>query len=207
MLSIRNLHFRYTASGPLILSNVCMHMAHGEIRAVVGDSGCGKSTLLRIISGLESRANGVIRIGDAVVQSDKVFVPVEKRQLGFVFQDYALFPFMTVAQNVRFAIRKGGNADISELMRLTRLEGLENRYPHELSGGQQQRAAVARSLASHPKLLLMDEPFSNLDSGLVRELRSELREILKSKNLTTIIVTHNIEDAETFADGVMRLGA
>lgn len=205
-LSIHNLQFKYAESGPLILDNLNLEMEPGEITAVVGNSGCGKSTLLRIISGLESRADGVIQVGDTIFQSDDTFIPVEKRQLGFVFQDYTLFPFMTVVQNIRFAVKKKDVESIPELIRLTRLEGLENRYPHELSGGQQQRVAVARTLASNPKILLMDEPFSNLDEVLVREIRSELRQILKSRNLTTIIVTHNMEDAEAFADRTVRLG-
>lgn len=206
-LSIHNLRFRYAESGPMILDNLNLEMAPGEITAVVGNSGCGKSTLLRIISGLESRAEGVVQVGDTIFQNDQDFIPVEKRQLGFVFQDYSLFPFMTVIQNIRFALKKHDPASLPELIRLTRLEGLENRYPHELSGGQQQRVAVARTLASNPKILLMDEPFSNLDEALVREIRSELRKILKSRNLTTIIVTHSMEDAEAFADRTVRLGA
>lgn len=205
-LSIHNLRFRYSESGPMILDNINMEMDSGEITAVVGNSGCGKSTLLRIISGLESRSEGVIQVGDTIFQSADKFIPVEKRQLGFVFQDYSLFPFMTVIQNIRFALKKQDAVSLPELIRLTRLEGLENRYPHELSGGQQQRVAVARTLASNPKILLMDEPFSNLDEALVREIRSELRQILKSLNLTTIIVTHSMEDAEAFADRTVRLG-
>lgn len=206
-LSIRNLKFKYSESGPMILDNLNMEMAPGEITAVVGNSGCGKSTLLRIISGLEARAEGDIQVGDTLFQSANAFVPVEKRQLGFVFQDYSLFPFMTVMQNIQFALRKQNPAQLTELIRLTRLEGLEKRYPHELSGGQQQRVAVARTLASNPKILLMDEPFSNLDEALVREMRLELRQILKSRNLTTIIVTHSMEDAEAFADRTVRLRA
>ncbi len=206
-LSIHNLRFKYIESGPAVLDSLNLEMAPGEIMAVVGNSGCGKSTLLRIISGLESRAEGRIQVGDTVFQSDDEFVPVEKRQLGFVFQDYSLFPFMTVLQNIRFAAKNQDSASLQELLQLTRLEGLENRYPHELSGGQQQRVAVARTLASNPKILLMDEPFSNLDEALVREMRSELREILKSRNLTTIIVTHRMEDADAFADRTFRLGA
>lgn len=206
-LDIHNLKFKYSESGPWILDNINMKMDSGEIVAVVGNSGCGKSTLLRIISGLESRAEGVIKIGDTIFQSTDKFIPAEKRQLGFVFQDYALFPFMTVTQNIRFALKKNDAISFKELVQLTRLEGLENRYPHELSGGQQQRVAVARTLASNPKILLMDEPFSNLDAALVREIRSELRQIIKNWNLTTIIVTHSIEDADAFADRTVKLGA
>lgn len=206
-LSVQNLRFRYAESSPVILDNINLEMDSGEITAVVGNSGCGKSTLLRIISGLETRGEGIIKVGDTVFQNQETFVPVEKRQLGFVFQDYALFPFMTVIQNIKFAMKNKETLSITELLSLTRLEGLEKRYPHELSGGQQQRVAVARTLASNPKVLLMDEPFSNLDSTLVREIRTELRQILKSRNLTTIIVTHSMEDAESFADRIIRLGA
>lgn len=205
-LAIQNLKFKYAESGPWILDNINLKMDSGEIVAVVGNSGCGKSTLLRIISGLESRAEGDITVGDTIFQSADRFIPVEKRQLGFVFQDYALFPFMTVAQNIKFALKKKTAFSMEELVRLTRLEGLENRFPHELSGGQQQRVAVARTLASDPKILLMDEPFSNLDATLVREIRSELRQIIKNWKLTTIIVTHSMEDAEAFADRTVKLG-
>lgn len=205
-LAIQNLKFKYAESGPWILDNINLKMDSGEIVAVVGNSGCGKSTLLRIISGLESRAEGDIIVGDTIFQSDDRFIPVEKRQLGFVFQDYALFPFMTVAQNIKFALKKKTAFSMEELVRLTRIEGLQNRFPHELSGGQQQRVAVARTLASNPKILLMDEPFSNLDATLVREIRSELRQIIKNWNLTTIIVTHSMEDAEAFADRTVKLG-
>jgi len=205
-LAIQNLKFKYAESGPWILDNINLKIDSGEIVAVVGNSGCGKSTLLRIISGLESRAEGDIIVGDTIFQSDDRFIPVEKRQLGFVFQDYALFPFMTVAQNIKFALKKKTAFSMEELIRLTRIEGLQNRFPHELSGGQQQRVAVARTLASNPKILLMDEPFSNLDAILVREIRSELRQIIKNWNLTTIIVTHSMEDAEAFADRTVKLG-
>lgn len=205
-LAIQNLKFKYAESGPWILDNINLKIDSGEIVAVVGNSGCGKSTLLRIISGLESRAEGDIIVGDTIFQSDDRFIPVEKRQLGFVFQDYALFPFMTVAQNIKFALKKKTAFSMEELVRLTRIEGLQNRFPHELSGGQQQRVAVARTLASNPKILLMDEPFSNLDAILVREIRSELRQIIKNWNLTTIIVTHSMEDAEAFADRTVKLG-
>lgn len=206
-LSVQNLRFRYAESSPVILDNINLEMDSGEIAAVVGNSGCGKSTLLRIISGLETRGEGIVKVGDTVVQNKDTFIPVEKRQLGFVFQDYALFPFMTVLQNIKFAMKKKVTLSVAELIHLTRLEGLEKRYPHELSGGQQQRVAVARTLASNPKILLMDEPFSNLDSTLVREIREDLRQILKTRNLATIIVTHNMEDAESFADRIIRLGA
>lgn len=204
-LSVHDLRFRYSERGPLILDNLCMEVASGEIAAIVGNSGCGKSTLLRIISGLEDRAEGTVRLGDSVLQNGHEFVPVEKRGLGFVFQDYTLFPFMTALQNIRFALKRQEPERVHELIRLTRLEGLEHRYPHELSGGQQQRVAVARTLASDPGILLMDEPFSNLDAALVREIRTELRSILKARNLTTIIVTHSLEDAEAFADRTILL--
>jgi iron(III) transport system ATP-binding protein len=127
-------------------------------------------------------------------------MPVEKRKVGFVFQDYALFPFMTVEKNIYFGMEKKDPERLDEMIRLTHLEGLEKRYPHQLSGGQQQRVALARTLASDPKILLMDEPFSNLDTELVDGMRKEIKEIIRNKKITTVIVTHNKEDADYLAD-------
>jgi len=161
--------------------------------------------LLRIIAGLEENARGTIRIGEKLVQSRDVFVPVEKRKVGFVFQDYALFPFMTVSQNIAFGMRVKDKRKLESLFSLAQLEGLEKRYPHELSGGQQQRTALARALAGEPDLLLMDEPFSNLDSALVMDLRMDLKRIIKSQRLTTLLVTHDSEDALALADQTLML--
>ncbi len=206
-LVIDNLHFSYNPEVGKIFSGFNLSVEEGEILAVLGSSGCGKSTLLRIISGLEENAQGTIRVGHTTFQDKSTFVPVEKRNVGFVFQDYALFPFMTVEQNIKFGMKKPYADRVNQLLELTHLNGLEKRYPHELSGGQQQRAALARTLASKPSLLLMDEPFSNLDANLVDELRKDLKQIIKSQKITTVLVTHNKADADYLADKIVQLSA
>lgn len=206
-LTIENLHFSYHPKDVNIFNEFNLLVEEGDILAVLGSSGCGKSTLLRIISGLEENSQGTIRVGNIIFQDQSVFVPVEKRNIGFVFQDYALFPFMTVEQNIKFGMKKPCSEQLHQLLELTHLEGLEKRYPHELSGGQQQRTALARTLASRPSLLLMDEPFSNLDTNLVDELRKDLKQIIKSQKITTVLVTHNREDANYLADKIIQLSA
>lgn len=206
-LNIENLSFSYPANPQKILDNFNLTVNHGEIVAVLGRSGSGKSTLLRIIAGLEENAQGTVTVGENIFQSASAFTPTEKRKIGFVFQDYVLFPFMTVQQNIAFGGKRSKGLDINTLMALTRLEGLQQRYPHQLSGGQQQRVALARTLASDPSLLLMDEPFSNLDATLVHEMRAEIRSILKEKRVTTLFVTHNPEDAHAIADRMIYVDA
>lgn len=200
MLKIDKLSFKYNPKGEDVISDFSFELDEGSILAVLGSSGSGKSTLLRIISGLEERGKGDIFIAGKSVQGKDVFMPVEKRKVGFVFQDYALFPFMTVEKNIYFGMEKKDPKRLDEMIRLTHLEGLEKRYPHQLSGGQQQRVALARTLASDPKILLMDEPFSNLDTELVDGMRKEIKEIIRNKKITTVIVTHNKEDADYLAD-------
>ena len=204
-LLIENLNFSYHTKAEKIFDGFNLSIDEGEVLAVLGNSGCGKSTLLRIISGLEENAKGTIKVRNTVFQDKSLFIPVEKRNIGFVFQDYALFPFMTVAQNIKFGMKKSSTDQLQQLLKLTHLEGLEKRYPHELSGGQQQRTALARTLASKPALLLMDEPFSNLDTNLVTELRTDLKQIIKSQKITTVLVTHNREDADFLADRIIVL--
>jgi iron(III) transport system ATP-binding protein len=204
-LSINQLNFQYKNSKERIFDNFALSVQEGQILAILGKSGSGKSTLLRIIAGLEENAEGVIRIGDKLVQSRDIFVPVEKRKVGFVFQDYALFPFMTVSQNIAFGMKVKDQRKLESLFSLVQLEGLEKRYPHELSGGQQQRTALARALAGEPDLLMMDEPFSNLDSALVMDLRMDLKTIIKSQRMTTLLVTHDPEDAAALADRTLML--
>lgn len=206
-LTIEDLHFSYHQKSGEIFNGFNLSVDEGDILAVLGNSGCGKSTLLRIISGLEENSQGTIKVGGTIFQDQSVFVPVEKRNVGFVFQDYALFPFMTVEQNIKFGMKKPSFEQLHQLLELTHLDGLGKRYPHELSGGQQQRTALARTLASGPALLLMDEPFSNLDANLVDELRKDLKQIIKSQKITTVLVTHNIEDADYLADKIIKLSA
>ena len=204
-LDIRNLEFRYGKKGSEIFKDFDLNVKDGSILAVLGKSGSGKSTLLRIISGLEDRSKGYIRIGDRTVQDESVFIPAEKRNTGFIFQNYALFPYLTVGQNIAFGMKKRDDERVKEMVNLTRLEGLEKRYPHELSGGQQQRVALARSLAPKPSILLMDEPFSSLDSALVKDLREDLLRIIRTTGMTTILVTHDEDDAKALADETLVL--
>jgi iron(III) transport system ATP-binding protein len=178
----------------------------GEFFSILGPSGCGKTTILRLIAGLERPDRGTIVIGNDVVAGDQYWVGPEQRGVGVVFQDYALFPHLTVSQNVGFGLkgwpRLALRQRVSELLTMVGLEGLDTRYPHELSGGQCQRVALARSLAPAPKVMLLDEPFSNLDADLREELRTGTRRILKEQGTTTILVTHEQEEAFALSDRV-----
>ncbi len=174
-----------------------------EILAVVGPSGCGKTTLLRLIAGVEHPDSGSIHLRDRVVTGSYIFVPPEKRGIGMVFQDYALFPHLNVAENVAFGLRSGradARATVESMLTLVGLENLSRRYPHELSGGERQRVALARALAPHPILLLLDEPFSNLDADRRSQMREEVRAILKGIEATAIFVTHDQEEALFMGD-------
>ncbi len=180
-----------------------MHVYEGEVLALLGPSGCGKTTTLRLIAGLETPDSGRIALAGREVSSEHVFVPPEKRKLGLVFQDYALFPHLTVAQNIRFGLQKikgDIEARVQEMLGLTRLSRLSHRFPHELSGGEQQRTALARCLAPYPHMLLLDEPFSSLDASLRKDLRAEVREILRETQITTVLVTHDQEEALSMSD-------
>jgi iron(III) transport system ATP-binding protein len=177
----------------------------GEFLALLGPSGCGKTTLLRLIAGFEAPDAGEVCIEGDVVNA----VPPEKRRVGMVFQDYALFPHLTVADNVGFGVpRAERRARLPELLDLVGLTGLERRYPHELSGGQQQRVALARALAPGPDLVLLDEPWSNIDPLRRGEMRDELAGILRRAAVTVLLVTHDREEAFSLADriAVMREG-
>jgi iron(III) transport system ATP-binding protein len=194
------------------ISNLTVEIGKGDFFSLLGPSGCGKTTTLRLIAGLERPDAGTIAIGGEVVASPGTWIAPEKRGIGIVFQDYALFPHMTVAQNVAFGLHGCGRAQIKarteELIELTGMKGLFGRYPHELSGGQRQRVALARSLAPNPRVILLDEPFSNLDADLREELRWETKRILKEQGATTILVTHDQEEAFSLSDrvGVLRNG-
>lgn len=208
-LNLKDIQFSYDNALNVVLSNFSVSIDQGEIVSVVGNSGSGKSTLLRIISGLEDRSTGHIELDGDVLQSSKVFVQPEKRKIGFVFQDYALYPFLNVRQNIEFGIKKLPPKErkrrIEETLSLVKINELEKRFPHELSGGQMQRVALARALAPKPRVLLMDEPFSNLDTELVGELRLELRSLLKKEGMTVILVTHNQDDAGFMADRIIKI--
>ena len=192
-----------------VLSDISFRLGDGTIACLLGASGCGKTTMLRCIAGFESVAAGEIRINNVVMSRPGFSVPPEARRIGMVFQDYALFPHLTVARNIAFGLH-GVNSDartarVAEMLDVVGLAAMSHRYPHELSGGQQQRVALARALAPRPALMLLDEPFSNLDVEMRERLSIEVRDILKSQHTTTILVTHDQNEAFTFADeiGVM----
>ncbi len=174
------------------------------ITVLLGPSGCGKTTTLRLVAGLEKPDSGDIWIGDQQVSGSQVWVSATQRQIGMVFQDYALFPHLTVAQNIGFGLSDLNAADrrdrIATLLDLVGLMSLEDRYPHQLSGGQQQRVALARALAPSPNVILLDEPFSNLDASLRQSMREEVRSILHEAEVTTVFVTHDQEEALGLAD-------
>ncbi len=206
-LQISDIDFKYKNTDVLILNKVSFGMKEGELLAIVGESGSGKSTTLRVIAGLETPITGEISVGGKVFLDSKHNLLPEQRDLGMVFQDYALFPHLTVEKNIMFGLEKMNRSNkqkrVNEMLSLIDLTGLGKRYPHELSGGQQQRVALARALAPQPKLLLMDEPFSNLDANLHDKIRNELESIIRKAGITTIFVTHNKEDALESADQVI----
>lgn len=191
------------------LKNFTITIAKGETVSILGESGSGKSTVLRLISGLEIPSSGTIKIDGKPVVDRHTFVPPEKRGIGMVFQDYALFHHMTVAQNIQFGLKnmnkKEKIARLKEVLTLVALKEYENKYPYELSGGQQQRVALARAIAPNPSLLLLDEPFSNLDTDLQSRIRDELKQIISQTGITSIFVTHDREDAKNIADRVVIL--
>ncbi|NKB24445.1 MAG: ATP-binding cassette domain-containing protein [Kiritimatiellae bacterium] len=174
----------------------------GTFFALLGPSGCGKTTVLRMIAGLEIPDGGEIKVGQRVVASHNRNVSPEKRKVGMVFQEYALFPHMTVAENVQYGLGRCDDKKMrsQEVLHLVGLEGVETRMPHELSGGQQQRVALARALAPKPDVLLLDEPFSNLDAALRNRVRTDVRHILRQTKVTTLFVTHDQEEALSLAD-------
>ena len=194
-----------------VVADLSLALREGEIGCLLGASGCGKTTVLRLIAGFEAPHDGRILLRDAVVAAPDRHVPPERRRIGMVFQDYALFPHLSVAGNIGFGLdRKSALAvrRVDELLDLVGLGGQDGKFPHELSGGQQQRVALARALAPHPHLLLLDEPFSNLDVELRERLSLEVRDILKATGTAAILVTHDQHEAFAVADrvGVMHAG-
>ena len=186
------------------VDQIDLEVRRGRTLALIGPSGCGKTTTLRLIAGFEVPDDGVITLDGQVAAGPGRFIPPERRRVGMVFQDYALFPHLDVANNVAYGLpsRQDRAGRIREMLDLVGLSGLERRYPHELSGGQQQRVALARALAPAPALLLLDEPFSNLDATLRARVRVEVREILERVGATTIFVTHDQDEALSLADEV-----
>jgi iron(III) transport system ATP-binding protein len=175
----------------------------GATCALLGPSGCGKTTTLRLIAGLETPDEGTVEIGGETVSTPRRSLPPERRRIGMVFQDYALFPHLDVAGNVGYGLgRRPDRTRVEEMLAMVGLGGLGSRHPHELSGGQQQRVALARALVAEPRAVLLDEPFSNLDAGLREKVRREAREILEAQGVTSVFVTHDQEEALSIADVV-----
>ncbi len=207
MLIVESLTKRYHPSHPPVVNNLSFDLQDNSITAILGPSGCGKTTTLRLIAGFERPDAGKIILGNTELVSSSLDVPPEKREIGFVFQEYALFPHLTVLENTLFGLGKLPKAQrfdqARSVLALVGLSIFEKRYPHQLSGGQQQRVALARALAPNPKLVLLDEPFSSLDAGLRETTRGEVREILRKANATALLVTHDQEEALTFADQLL----
>ncbi|NEN87500.1 MAG: ABC transporter ATP-binding protein [Okeania sp. SIO3H1] len=215
ILQMESVSKQFSGTATPAVQNVNLTLTYGDILGLLGPSGCGKTTLLRMIAGFEQPQSGIITINEQVVAGLHDWVPPEKRDVGMVFQDYALFPHLTVAKNIAFGLHNSGkksskqiNHQVAEVLELVGLSGLESRYPHELSGGQQQRIALARALAPNPALVLLDEPLSNLDVQVRIRLRQELRDILKNAGASGIFVTHDQEEAMAICDrvAVMRAG-
>ena len=202
-LTVSDVDVRYSGNATPAVKGVSLQLKAGQIGVLIGPSGCGKTSLLRAIAGLEPVSAGSVQLSDRVVSHPGSTAPPEKRRMGMVFQDYALFPHLTVAGNIAFGLHGQVSSDkakrIAEVLHLVGLEGVQDRFPHELSGGQQQRVALARALAPNPELLLLDEPFSNLDVDLRERLALEIRQILKAANATALFVTH--DQMEAFAIG------
>ncbi|WP_047986416.1 ABC transporter ATP-binding protein [Ornithinibacillus californiensis] len=206
-VQIKNLHYQYQNSSKPTIKDFSLNIDQGETVTILGESGSGKSTILRIIAGLETPKSGSISIDGKIVVDERHFVTPENRGIGMVFQDYALFPHMTVAKNIIYGLRKMNRkqkADrLDEMLELVNLTDFKYRYPYELSGGQQQRVALARALAPSPSLLVFDEPFSNLDANLQVKIRDDIYTILKKTGVTSIFVTHDQADARVLADRIV----
>ena len=201
-LKVNNLVKFYKKEDPLI-SSLNFSVEKGEIVSFLGESGVGKSTFLKCISGLEPINSGSIVLNEKVLNDKDIFVPPQKRNIGFVFQDYPLFPHLNLKENIVFNLEKGFLKKLDYMLDLTNLNNLTKRYPHELSGGEQQRACIARALIREPDLLLLDEPFSNLDAGIKHSIIDEIYQIIKATKTTTILVTHDIKDSLNIADKIL----
>ena len=204
ILQLKDLYHSYNKDLD-VLKSLNLNIVENEIVSILGRSGCGKTTLLRIICGLEEPTKGTVYIDEKPVHTHLEFVPTEKRNVGLVVQERALFPHLSVIKNVTFGL-KGSSKDNYEeamnLLRLFKVDHYSNNYPHEISSGEQQRVALARAMAPNPHIILMDEPFGALDRDLKVDLREEAKKIFKKKNMTAIVVSHDFEDALAMADRV-----
>ncbi|HZH87357.1 MAG TPA: ABC transporter ATP-binding protein [Brumimicrobium sp.] len=207
MLTIESLSKSFDKGKSYALKDVTFDLKAGDVCAIIGESGSGKTTLVRLIAGLERPDEGSISLDGEVVASMNIFVQPEKRKIGLVFQEYALFPHLTIFDNILYGISKLKNKKerVQEMLDLVGLSDMGKRYPHQLSGGQQQRVALARALAPQPTLLILDEPFSNLDAMLRKQLRNEVFDIIKKTKVTVLFVTHDTQDALSVADEILIL--
>ncbi len=210
-LIIDNIHVSYGSRHQRnhVLNGFSLHIDAGEIGCLLGSSGCGKTTVLRAIAGFEHVEQGAIHVGGHCVAGNGLHLPPEQRNVGMVFQDYALFPHLTAAQNITFGLRKQPKeyqrARVQILLDLVELKELADRYPHEMSGGQQQRIALARALAPQPAVLLLDEPLSSLDTDNRKRLGQEVRDILREAGQTALLVTHSEDEAQLIASKISYL--
>ncbi len=190
-------------SGEDLINSLSFSLKKGEIASFFGESGAGKTTFLKCLSGLEKIDSGTIELNNILLNSSKTFIPPQNRNIGFVFQDSPLFPHLTLKENILFNLNKKYYSKLNYMLSLTRLNILVDRYPHQLSGGEQQRACIARALIREPDLLLLDEPFSNLDSIIKTSIIDEIQHIIKISNITTILVTHDVNDSLKIADKII----
>ena len=201
-LEIKNLVKSYTSS-KTVINNLSFSVEKGQLISFVGESGSGKSTFLKCLAGLEKINSGIISLNGKLIDGKDVFIRPQKRKIGYVFQDYPLFPHLNIKENICFNLDDRFHKNFSKIIELTNLNNLLERYPHEISGGEQQRACIARSIIREPDLLLLDEPFSNLDANIKFSIRDEICRIIRESNITTILVTHDIKDALNISDKIL----
>jgi iron(III) transport system ATP-binding protein len=200
ILEVQSLYKSFDRGRTYVLKDIHLSVEEGKIYALIGDSGSGKTTLFRLIAGLEPLNTGTIRIKNKRMSDETRLVPPHERGIGMVFQDLALFPHLTVSRNISFGLADHDDDKVKEMLTLIELEGYENRYPDQLSIGQQQRVAIARALATNPEILLLDEPFSNLDETLKQALRGKLLTIANRFDTTMFLITHDVRDALAIAE-------
>ena len=201
-LEVKNLAKHFDSDYPII-KDLSFSIKKGEIISFLGESGSGKTTFLKCIAGLEKINSGSISLNSVCLNDKNTFINPQDRKIGFVFQDYPLFPHLNLKDNITFNLSKKYFSNLDYILKLTSLKYLLNRYPHELSGGEQQRACIARALIREPELLLLDEPFSNLDTTIKESMREEIYKIIKETKTTTILVTHDINDAMNISDRIL----
>ena len=201
-LEVKNLVKSYN-NGSAVINDLSFSVDKGQLISFVGESGSGKSTFLKCLSGLEMPNSGSVSLNNKLINGKNIFVKPQKRKIGYVFQDYPLFPHLSIKENICFNLDKDYHKNFDNIIDLTSLKDLLNRYPHEISGGEQQRACIARSIIREPDLLLLDEPFSNLDANIKFTIRDEICRIIRKSKITTILVTHDINDALNISDKIL----